>query len=65
MTPTAFKAARETLGYTQSQMANALRTNDRAVRRWESGEHRVPGSVEVALEFLLKEHKRTASRRSR
>lgn len=60
MTPNELKAARKTLGLTQSGLAEALRLSpkngDRSIRIWESEGNTVPGPVQVAVEFML-EHK--------
>lgn len=54
MTPAQLKQTRATLGLTQSQLAARLRlSNDRIIRRWEAGDHTIPGSVEVALCYML------------
>lgn len=52
MTSDELKAARESRGWTQEQMATALKLGKggaRTVRRWESGERAVPGPVEAFL----------------
>jgi DNA-binding transcriptional regulator YiaG len=58
MTPIQFKQARLRLGLSQSEMAEALGVEGahggRTVRRWESGERTVPGSVAKLLALLLK-----------
>jgi len=51
-----FIAARSRLGMTGAQMAKALRLgrgSDRTIRRYESGESRIPGPVSVAVEAML------------
>ncbi len=57
MTPTELRAARKTLGLTQSGLARALRLSekngDRSVRIWEQDGNTVPGPVQVAVELLL------------
>lgn len=61
MSPADFKAARLRLGMTQAQFARALklgRTGERSVRRYEDGERRVPGPVEVAVGMMLAESDR-------
>ncbi len=59
MTPRDLRAARKQLGLTQTGLAAALRLSekngDRSVRIWESDGNTVPGPVQVAVEFLLKE----------
>jgi DNA-binding transcriptional regulator YiaG len=54
MTPTAFRALRRSLGYSSTQAAEALRCRADTLRRWERGEHEVPGPAAAALEY----HKR-------
>lgn len=56
MSGEAFRAARKTLGLTQSQMAERLRlgpNGSRTVRRWEKGEIPVTGPASVAIEMML------------
>lgn len=56
MTPAQFKAARHTLGLTAAQMAERLGLSDqRSVRRYESGERRVSGPVALLMARLLEE----------
>jgi len=53
MTPKQFRSSREQLGFTQEQLAEALRTTRVSVARYESGMRRISGAVEVALTQLL------------
>ncbi len=56
MTPDAIKAARKRLGFTQSELAEALRmgaNGGRTVRRWEAGEMPITGPAAVAIELLV------------
>lgn len=56
MTPDELRAARHQLGLTGVEMANRLRIGkggDRSIRRWENGESRIPGPVQVAVRLLL------------
>lgn len=57
MTPTDLRAARKTLGLTQSSLAKALRLSEanggRSVRIWEREGNTVPGPVQVAVEAML------------
>lgn len=59
MTPTDLRAARKSLGLTQSALAKALRLSpkngDRSVRIWETEGNTIPGPVQVAVECLLRE----------
>lgn len=54
MTPDEFRALRRSLGYSSTQAAEALRCRADTLRRWERGEHEVPGPAAAALEY----HKR-------
>ena len=51
---------REVLGMTQTELALKVGVKpgkhmDRTVRRWEKGERKVPGSVAVLVEMLLRD----------
>jgi DNA-binding transcriptional regulator YiaG len=56
MTPDEFKAAREKLGLSITDMARALRLSPdgRAVRRYERGEREISGPIERLIELFLK-----------
>jgi len=62
MTPADLKAARKSLGLTQSGLAEALRLSpkngDRSVRIWETEGNTIPGPVKVAVECLLNHGKK-------
>jgi DNA-binding transcriptional regulator YiaG len=49
------KAAREALGLSQEAFGKLVEAKgtDRAVRRWESGTHRIPGPVAVLVRHAL------------
>lgn len=52
MTPEEFRAARLELGLSQSEMASDLGVFDaRTVRRWEAGERRIPGEIEIVIAY--------------
>lgn len=53
MTPAEFRRAREHLGLSTAEMAQALEVTVRAVQMWEHGDRAVPGPVRVALRFML------------
>lgn len=57
MTPADFKAARKTLGLSQTGLAEVLRLSpangDRTIRLWETEGNTVPGPAQVAVELLL------------
>ncbi len=42
----------------QTKLAYTLRIDGSTMRRWIAGNTTIPGPAEVALELLLKEHKR-------
>ena len=55
-----FRQAREVLGMTQTELAHKVGVKpgkhmDRTVRRWERGERKVPGSVAILIEQMLKD----------
>jgi len=59
VTPEAFKAAREALGLTQTEFAQAFKVSARAVGGWEQGArngrpHSVPPVVALFVEVALK-----------
>ena len=59
MTPRDLRAARKALGLTQAGLASRLRLSekngDRSIRVWEQDGNTVPGPVQVAVEYMLKE----------
>ena len=59
MTKDEIRAARQALGMSQSQLGKAVGgANARTVRRWESGESQVPGSVAKLLERLVEDSRK-------
>lgn len=55
-TPDDFRIARERLGYTQGQLGELFHLGaypDRTIRRWESGDVRIPRSAAIVLEAML------------
>jgi repressor LexA len=52
MTPEELKQTRLALGFTQQQLAEALRLQRLAITRYETGARRIPGLVEVAVKQL-------------
>ena len=58
MNKTEFREARQTLGFSQKQLATLLKVaSDRTVRRWEAGEKDIPGPVVVLMNWLLSNNK--------
>lgn len=53
MTAADLREARETLGLSQPQMADALATPIGTYRGWEQGRYKIPGVVAVGLKCLL------------
>lgn len=53
MTPADFRAARETLGLTQAQLADALGMQRRQIIRLEAGETPITQLHEYAMRWLL------------
>jgi DNA (cytosine-5)-methyltransferase 1 len=57
MTPEEIRRIRLRLGYSQNELAAALRlgpNGDRTIRRWEKGEADITGPASLALECLDK-----------
>jgi repressor LexA len=46
------KRARQTLGLTQEQLADRLRTTRQTIARYELGTHRIPFAVQLAVDHL-------------
>lgn len=57
MTAQQLQEARQTLGLNITQMAEALNTPRGTYLKWERGERRVPGIVEIAIECMKKKRK--------
>ncbi len=57
MTPEKFRHVMRLLGLTQAATAELLQVDVRTVRRWVSGERKVPGPAIAALEcWVRKKH---------
>ncbi|MCC2642409.1 MAG: lexA [Nitrospira sp.] len=54
MTAGEFRQIREQLGWTQEQLAEALRTTRVSIARYETGMRRISGAVEVAITQLAR-----------
>ena len=52
MTPDAFRKVRQSLGLTQADLADRLRTTRMTITRYECGTRRIPGVVEAMLSQL-------------
>ena len=56
MTPEDFRDTRLRLGLSQKEMASDLGVHDdRTVRRWEAGERRIPGEIDIVLAYWLRD----------
>lgn len=56
MTAEEFRAARKALGLSAAKMAKALemgKDGGRSIRRWEAGEHPIPGPAAVAVRLMV------------
>ncbi len=53
LTPAEVRAAREKLGFTTRELADALECTLRTVQMWEAGDRNVPGPARVALRLLM------------
>jgi transcriptional regulator with XRE-family HTH domain len=62
MTPADLRTARKALGYTQHELAEALRMGAhgwQTISAWENGKRGIPGPVQIALQCLLEHKERT------
>jgi DNA-binding transcriptional regulator YiaG len=50
-------AARGALGMTRAEFAAALKATVRTVQAWEIGTRNIPGPAQVAIGFLLQQHR--------
>lgn len=64
MTAADLREARETLGLSQPQMADALATPVGTYRGWEQGRYEIPGVVAIGLKCLLT-HKFASKQKSK
>lgn len=56
MTPTELKVTRERLGLSQKQLANTLGVHRVSVVRWETGFHKVPPMLVLAMKELERQY---------
>jgi len=63
LTPIELKEARISLGFTQEKLATELGVHRFTLLRWESGEHKVPRMLDLALKQLKREQRRLKARR--
>ena len=55
MTPTEFKDARNALGLSVSEMADAIQISDlRTLRRYEDGTRPISGTLSLLIRYFLK-----------
>ena len=52
---TRFREHRRRLGFTQRELAEALGTTERQVRRYEHGEAAIPGPITILMQRLINE----------
>lgn len=52
MTPTEFDAAQRLLGLNNTELAEALGTDDGSISRWKKGKAAIPSYIEVSLRLL-------------
>ena len=57
------KAKRESLGLTQTELADILGVKMNTVYRWESGILSVPKSIELAMETVERSQKQISNKR--
>ena len=62
LTPIELKEARISLGFTQEKLATELGVHRFTLLRWESGEHKVPRMLDLALKQLKREQRRLKAR---
>jgi DNA-binding transcriptional regulator YiaG len=60
MTRQEFKKLRESVGYSQVQLAKEFGVYVRSISRWETGEFPVPRMAELALRYIVDQVKRKA-----
>lgn len=56
MTSEEFKTAKAALGATYAKLASILHVDERTVRRWASGESKIPGPVAFSMQTLIDSH---------
>lgn len=57
------KSKRESLGLTQTELADILDVKMNTVYRWESGILSVPKSIELAMETVERNHKKNSKKK--
>jgi DNA-binding transcriptional regulator YiaG len=60
MTRQEFKKLRESIGYSQSQLAKEMGLYVRSISRWETGEVPLPRMAELALRYLAEQVERNS-----
>jgi DNA-binding transcriptional regulator YiaG len=53
MTAQEFGDIRQSLGFTQEKMAEAMGVDIRTVRRWENAERSIPGTAVILAKILV------------
>lgn len=62
MTADELKAARAALSHSQISLADALRVDERTIRRWESGAVPISGPASVAVGLMVRQHRALVAR---
>jgi len=53
-----FKKLRGSIGYSQARLSKEMDVTIRTITRWENGEVRIPGVVEIAIGAIVRGAKR-------
>lgn len=56
------KEARNLIGLTQSELAEILGVKPNTVARWERGLLSVPQAIELAMETVIRQHKKKSAK---
>ncbi len=62
MTRQEFKKLRDSIGYSQSQLAREMGLYVRSISRWETGEIPLPKMAELSLKYIAEKIKRKSAK---